>query len=113
LSRTELAQRVPAILDEIQTEIYERALKFRKDNTHAIDKWDDFVDFFTAKNDAKPEIHGGFALCHWSAGQDVLDKLKDLKVTARCIPLAGEEERGACLFSGRESKQRVLFAKSY
>lgn len=111
--RDEFVRRAPEILEEMQKNLFNRALKFREENTVTIDSWDDFVSYFTAKDAGKPEIHGGFALCHWSGGDDVLAKLKDLKVTARCIPLAGEKEAGKCIFSGRPSEQRVVFAKSY
>ncbi len=111
--RAEFVQTVGAILDDIQRTLFTRALKRREDHTVKIDKWDDFVAYFTAKDEQKPEIHGGFAHCHWSGGKDVQDKLKDLKVTARCIPLDGEKEPGKCIFSGRPSEQRVIFAKSY
>jgi prolyl-tRNA synthetase len=71
------------------------------------------VQFFKPDNQEKPEIHGGFALSHWSEGTDVLEKLKSLKVTARCIPIDGPDEEGICIFSGRKSRKRVLFAKNY
>ncbi len=111
--RDEFVQTAVSILDSMQQALFDRALKHREANTVKIDKWDDFVAYFTPKNEGKPEAHGGFALCHWSGGPDVLEKLKDLKVTARCIPLDGPEEKGTCLFSGRPSTKRVIFAKSY
>ncbi len=51
---------------EIQDNLFERALKLRDDNTRTIDSRDEFVSYFTPKNEDKPEIHGGFALCHWA-----------------------------------------------
>ncbi|MEN9835063.1 MAG: Proline--tRNA ligase [Pseudomonadota bacterium] len=113
IPRAEFVATVGKILTDMQSNLLNRARKYRDDNTHKIDNWDDFVAYFTPKNEDKPEIHGGFALCHWSPGPETVDKLKDLKVTARCIPLAGEKESGKCLFSGRPSQQRVVFAKSY
>ena len=111
--RAEFLANATSTLDDIQNTLFARALKRRDENTVKIDSWDDFVAYFTPKDEQKPEMHGGFALCHWSEGKDVADKLKELKVTARCIPLAGEKEAGKCLFSGRPSAQRVVFAKSY
>lgn len=111
--RAELVQTVVAILEDMQSNMFNRAKAHREANTHKIDSLKDFVDYFTPKSEAKPEIHGGFALAHWSAGQDVVDKLKELKVTARCIPLDGEKEPGKCIISGRPSTGRVVFAKSY
>jgi prolyl-tRNA synthetase len=79
-----------------------------------IDTWEEFKAFFTPKSADKPEIHGGFALAHWDGSREVEDKIKDeLKVTIRCIPFDAPEEDGKCVFSGRPSKRRVVFAKSY
>jgi prolyl-tRNA synthetase len=113
LAWEEFIKTAPEILEDIQSSLFKKALQLRKENTKNIDSWDDFVSYFTATNEKKPEIHGGFAMCHWSAGDDVQQKLKDLKVTARCIPLEGPEEKGTCIFSGRPSNRRVIFAKSY
>ena len=67
-----------------------------------------------AKNADKPEIHGGFAFAHWDGSAEVEAEIKDeLKVTIRCIPFDSPEEDGVCVWSGRPSKRRVLFAKSY
>lgn len=109
----EFVKSASSILDDIQNSLLNKALKLREENTHKVDSWDDFVAYFTAKNEKRPELHGGFALAHWSGGEDVQKKLKDLKVTARCIPLAGDDEQGTCIFSGRPSNKRVIFAKSY
>lgn len=111
VARDEFVKMAPGILDDIQKTLLERARKHRAEHTVKIDKWDDFVSYFSSKDEKK--IHGGFALCHWSEGKDVQDKLKDLKVTARCIPIDGEKEAGQCIFSGRPSGQRIVFAKSY
>ena len=113
IPRAEFVATVTKILDEMQSGLLNKALRHREENTQKIDSWDDFVAYFTPRNADKPEIHGGFALSHWSPGPEAQEKLKDLKVTARCIPLGGEKESGKCLFSGRPSQQRVIFAKSY
>lgn len=111
--RAELVQTAIAMLDEMQANLFQRALAHREANTQKIDSLGDFIDYFTPKNENKPEIHGGFAMAHWSEGPDVLQKLKELKVTTRCIPLDGEKEPGKCIISGRPSKQRVVYAKAY
>ncbi len=101
------------ILSEIQKGLYDRALDFRNTHTQKIDTKEEFYAFFTPKNASKPEIHGGFALTHWCGDTDVEEKIKtDLKVTIRCIPF-GDNGAGTCPFSGKPSKQRVVFAKSY
>ena len=75
---------------------------------------EEFYKFFTPKNEEHPEVHGGFALCHWSGDPEVEEQVKkDLNVTIRCIPLDSEEEIGTCVISGKKSLRRVIFAKSY
>lgn len=114
IARAEFVASAPQILAQIQQNLFERALKYRAENTVKIDSKKDFYDFFTPQNEKKPEIHGGFALAHFDGSAEVEDMLRqDLKVTVRCIPLEGEEEEGVCPFSGRPSKKRVVFAKSY
>lgn len=113
----ELVARLPAILEEIQTGLFARAREFRDRHTVRIDSQKDFYDFFTAQNPDRPEIHGGFALAHWSGDPEVEQRIKeDLKVTIRCIPFDHElepGEPGTCIFTGKPSKGRVIFAKSY
>jgi len=114
MPRAEFAEKIPQLLDEIQEGLLERARGFREENTVRIDSKDEFYDFFTPRNADKPEIHGGFALCHWSGGADVEEQIKsDLNVTIRCIPLDAPEEEGKCVISGEPSRRRVVFAKAY
>lgn len=114
IPRAEFVATIPDILSEIQSNLLARALRYREENTVNIDSKDDFYSFFTPKNEAKPEIHGGFAMAHFDGSAEVEDMLrKDLKVTVRCIPLEGDDTPGVCPFSGRPSKKRVVFAKSY
>jgi prolyl-tRNA synthetase len=104
----------PEILISIQNTLYQRAKKFRDANTRVIDSKEEFYDFFTPKNSAKPEIHGGFALAHWNGSREVEDQIKrDLKVTIRVIPLDEKSEPGRCIFTGEPSARRVVWAKSY
>ncbi len=94
-------------LDEIQTNLFNRARDFQKQNTMNIDCEADFYEFFT-------ESDGGFARAHWSGDPAIEAKIKqDLNVTIRCIPLVDQLEAGNCIFSGKHSPQRVIFAKSY
>ncbi len=116
-SSAEVVDRLPAILEDIQRNLYQRAKVLRDTSTVRIDSKKDFYDFFTPKNKEKPEIHGGFALAHWSGSPAVEAQVKqELKVTIRCIPFDQEvrdDEPGACVISGEPSPRRVLFAKSY
>ena len=114
MPRAELVANVGAILDEIQLGLVERARALRAEHTRRIDSKDELYDFFTPKNREKPEIHGGFAECHFSGDPAVEEQVnKDLGVTVRGIPLDGEREDGRCIISGKPSKQRVVFAKAY
>jgi len=114
LPLAEIPARLPAILDEIQRTLLERATAFRDAHLRRIDSKDAFYDYFTPKNASKPEIHGGFALAHWNGSPAVEEQIKaDLKVTIRCLPFEDSPEPGTCPFSGEPSRQRVVWAKSY
>jgi len=114
MQRAEFVSKVPEILDDIQKNLFERAKSFRDGNIKVIDNKDEFYEYFTPANKEKPEIHGGFALCHWNGSAAVEERVKnDLNVTIRCIPLDGEPESGKCVISGEKSERRVIFAKSY
>jgi prolyl-tRNA synthetase len=110
----EFVARAPEILASIQDSLYARAKTFRDANTRVVNSKKEFYDFFTSKNPAKPEIHGGFALAHWNGSRDVEEQIKnDLKVTIRVIPLDDASERGQCIFTGEPSARRVMWAKAY
>jgi prolyl-tRNA synthetase len=110
----EFVARAPEILSSIQDSLYARAKKFREANTRVIESKKDFYEFFTPKNSAKPEIHGGFALAYWNGSREIEEQIKnDLKVTIRVIPLDDSLEAGKCIFTGERSARRVVWAKSY
>jgi prolyl-tRNA synthetase len=105
---------LPGLLQDIQDSLFKKALALREANTVKIDSEADFYAFFTPKNADKPEIHGGFALAHFSGSTEVEERLKnELKVTVRCIPHDIASEPGKCIFTGEPSAQRVIFAKAY
>jgi prolyl-tRNA synthetase len=110
----EVLSKLPVILDEIQENIYQKALAYRAQYTVNIDKKEDFYSFFTPKNIEQPEVHGGFAMSHWceNTACEVIIK-DDLKVTVRCIPNNASLENGSCICCGKPSRRRVIFAKSY
>ncbi len=115
VGREELVATIGQRLSEIQDNLLARARKMREEHTRRIDTLDAFLEYFTpqSKNEEKPEIHGGFALCHFSEGPDLDEFLKKHKVTIRCLPLGGEAEAGTCFLTGRESARRGVFAKAY
>lgn len=113
LPRGEFVGMIGQLLGDIQTNLLTRAKQMRSDNTRTLDKLDDFKSYFTPQNADEPEIHGGFAMCHFTEGPDVDAILKDLKVTIRCIPLEANDEAGTCIFTGKPSARRAVFAKAY
>ena len=100
-----IASHVKTLLDEIQANIYQKALNFREENTFRVDTWDEFRDQIEK---------GGFILAHWDGTAETEEKIKDeTKATIRCIPLDAPEEAGKCVYSGAPSKMRVVFARAY
>ena len=106
---------IDEVLADVQDTLLARATAFRDENTKKIDTLEEFEAFFTPKNAKKPEIHGGFALCHWAGSNEDEERIaKEHKVTIRCIPDGDEyAEEGTCFLTGKPSSRRVVFAKSY
>jgi len=100
-----IEEHVKQLLVDIQKNIYQKALTFREENTHVINTWADF----------KTQIEkGGFILAHWDGTTETEEKIKEeTKATIRCIPLNSPREEGACIYSGKPSAKRVVFAKAY
>ncbi len=106
VSLDNLSGHVVSLLDEIQANMFNRALQFRNDNTTKADTWDDFVQLLDGK--------AGFISAHWDGTGETEEKIKELtKATIRCIPLDNEQEEGKCILTGNPSKERVLFARAY
>ena len=107
MSTDMVVEHVVGLMDAIQENIYKKAVDFRAQNTHIVDTWDEF----------KEKIEeGGFLLCHWDGTPETEEKIKEeTKATIRCIPLDTNVimEEGKCIYSGKPSKQRVIFARSY
>ena len=95
------------ILDDIQTTLFQRALAFREANTTQINSRDEFDKFFKGAKSA------GFAVCYAADDPAYAEKLKRLKVSARCIPLDDNDELGECIFTRKPGCKKVIFAKSY
>ena len=94
IPRGEFVAKISQTLTEMQQGLFDRALALRKENTRNIDSLKEFETFFTPKNADEPEIHGGLAMCHFVESPEMDEKLKELKVTVRCVPIDGEDERG-------------------
>ena len=94
------------LLKNIQQDLFTKAEAFRDDHITKVDTFEEFKDVLNSK--------GGFLFAHWDGTSETEEKIKELtKATIRCIPLEQTKETGKCVFSGKESKQRVLFAKAY
>jgi prolyl-tRNA synthetase len=97
---------IPALLEDIQQHIYQKALKFRTEMTTRVDSYEQFKKVLDEK--------GGFIEAHWDGSPETEAAIKEeTKATIRCIPLDGNKEAGACIYSGKPSTQRVLFARAY
>ncbi len=94
------------LLDEIQQNMYQKALQFRDQNTIPVNTWEEFKEVIASK--------GGFVSAHWDGTAETEERIKDeTKATIRCIPLNNILEEGKCIYSGKPSRQRVLFAVAY
>ncbi|MCG8688619.1 MAG: proline--tRNA ligase, partial [Desulfobacterales bacterium] len=111
LNRDEFVDNITDILDDIQNTLFERALKYREENTFSID---DKKEFYALYKKAKGYNNGAFVMAHWCGSGECEEQIKkDLSVTIRCIPFDSPQEDGSCICCGKESQKRVLFAKAY
>jgi prolyl-tRNA synthetase len=106
IQQSEAVEYITNLLEEIQINIYSKALSYKEQMTSSVDTWAEF------KSQIKGE--GGFVYAHWDGTSETEEKIKNqTKATIRCIPLDAEPEAGKCIFTGNPSTQRVLFAKAY
>ena len=105
MSVENIEQVVKTLLDEIQANIFQKALKYRQEHTITVDSYDEF----------KEKIEeGGFILAHWDGTPETEERIKEeTKATIRCIPFDGDTTPGVCMVTGKPSARRVLFARSY
>ena len=100
-----IVETIQSLLKEIQDNIYQKALNFRLENTREVNTWEEFKEEIK-----KP----GFLLCHWDGTPETEEKIKaETKATIRCIPLEGDKTPGTCIYTGKPSAQRVIFAIAY
>ena len=100
-----IADRVVALLDEIQDNIFQKALRHRESKTFVANSYDEFKQLIE---------QGGFVLAHWDGTTETEERVKEeTKATIRCIPLDGDTTPGTCIFTGRPSARRVIFARNY
>ena len=99
-------EKIVALLEEIQQNIYKKAYDFRETMITKVDSYEEFKELIETK--------GGFFLCHWDGTTETEELIKaETKATIRCIPFDVEEEEGKCMVTGKPSHRRVLFAKAY
>ena len=96
---------IPKLLDEIQNSMFEKARKFRDDNTHTADNYDDFKEIIK---------EGGFVKAYWAGDGEMEEEIqKETKATVRCLPLDQPEEEGTCFYTGKKTKKIAIFGKAY
>jgi prolyl-tRNA synthetase len=101
-----LTDKIGDLLDDIQNNMFQKALNYQKEMTTKADSWDEFVNLLDSK--------GGFISAHWDGTSETEEKIKEqTKATIRCIPLNNAQEDGKCILTGNPSTQRVLFARAY
>lgn len=102
----DLPNKIKHLLENIQQNLFLKAQTHRDDNTTVVNSWSEFKEVLDSK--------GGFVLAHWDGSSETEDKIKEeTKATIRCIPLDAKDEEGKCVYSGKPSKRRVLFAIAY
>ena len=106
MKQEEVASAVPLLLDEIQVSLFDKALRFREENSKTADTWEEFETLMKG--------NPGFVYAHWDGTTSTENKIKErTKATIRCIPLNADKEEGKCVLTGNPSIQRVVFAKAY
>jgi prolyl-tRNA synthetase len=114
IPRRQFISQAEQLLDDIQQNLFRRALDYQRTHTVDMDDKGAFYDFFTPRNKKKPEIHGGFANAHWCVDAACEAKIKEeLTVTVRSIPFESSSGPGRCICCGKSSEKRVIFAKAY
>ena len=106
MSVVDIDNKVEHLLEAIQNNIYQKALDYRDEHITHVNSWEEFKDVLETK--------GGFISAHWDGSNETEIKIKEeTKATIRCIPLDNKSENGNCVYSGKQSNQRVLFARAY
>ena len=106
INQVDVVNVVQNLLEEMQTNLFNKAAQFRDEHTTEVASFDEFKEAIENK--------GGFVSAHWDGTEETETKIKELtKATIRCIPNDSKEQEGVCIFSGKPSKKKVLFAKAY
>lgn len=114
ISPNEFKAQVVSILEAMQENYLQQALAHREEHTHTnISSYKEMEAFFSCSNEEQPEIHGGFVRAKWCGDAKCEEKIKELKVTIRCLPLDQSKTAGSCAVCGCEGHLDAIYAKSY
>ncbi|HPE84223.1 MAG TPA: proline--tRNA ligase [Aequorivita sp.] len=106
ISTENIVEKVVSLMEEIQDNLYKKAISHRTENTTEVSSYEEFKNVLDSK--------GGFILAHWDGTPETEEKIKnETKATIRCIPLGGKIEAGVCMVTGNPSTRKVLFARAY
>lgn len=106
VAETDIVNKIESLLADIQENLYKKAKEFTQENITEVNSYEEFKKVLNGK--------GGFISAHWDGTAETENRIKDeTKATIRCIPIVAENEAGSCIFSGKPSSKRVLFAKAY
>lgn len=112
IATNEFVANITHLLEEIQNTLLTRADQYRIENSREINNYDDFKNFFKGEEEDLT-INGGFVTCYAVDDPAIDEYLKPLKVSARCIPLKQDGSEGKCIFTGKKTRQKIIFAKAY
>ena len=106
ISTEEVIEYIQTTLEQMQTQLYERAYEYRESHTTEVDTYEEFKEVLETK--------GGFVMAHWDGTAETEAQIQEeTKATIRCIPLEAKEEQGVCILTGKPSIKRVAFARAY
>ncbi len=106
IDKEKVVGRVISLMNEIQDTLFQKAVSYRSEHTTEVASYEEFKSVLNGK--------GGFVLAHWDGTSETEERIKnETKATIRCIPLEGDNASGTCIFTGKPSERKVLFAKAY
>ncbi|MAW64690.1 MAG: proline--tRNA ligase, partial [Flavobacteriales bacterium] len=106
IDKEKVVGRVISLMNEIQDTLFQKAVSYRAEHTTEVASYEEFKSVLNGK--------GGFVLAHWDGTSETEERIKnETKATIRCIPLEGDNASGTCIFTGKPSERKVLFAKAY
>ena len=106
IKESNVTNHVKELLPEIQNNLYDKAKRYKEENTRIVNSYEEFKNIFKNEN--------GLVYAHWDGSKETEEKIKnDTKATIRCIPISGEKSKGKCIVTGRDSERMVVFGKAY